>query len=182
MCRLPWPTFHCAVTFDVEDLIEKKVNLLISKCVYNKVLKIGPAPVWHLCHVFSGHIDLLKRRTNISKHREWDGKLWVLCCSFRRTQLNFSGNLRKQNNIFTLYGIFKDRMLSHCGDHYFCKNKYDSVGKKWINTVEKTISPESAQLSWHCRCSNFRFSLRPSLSCWLKNWGSKFIIDMIVIW
>lgn len=43
--RLPWPTFHCAVTFDAGDLIGKKVNLLISKCLYNKILKIDPAPV-----------------------------------------------------------------------------------------------------------------------------------------
>lgn len=62
MRRLPWPTFHCAVTFDAEDLIGKKVNLLISKCLYNKILKIGPAPVWHLCHVLSGRIDSLSRK------------------------------------------------------------------------------------------------------------------------
>lgn len=47
MCLLPWPTFRCGVTFDVEGLIERKnkVNLSISKCVYNKALKIGPALV-----------------------------------------------------------------------------------------------------------------------------------------
>lgn len=73
-CPLLWPTFHCAVTFDVEDLIEKKkVNLLISKCVYNNVLKIGPAPGWHLCHVASCQINLLKwkrcfKQINIHKH------------------------------------------------------------------------------------------------------------------
>lgn len=30
MRRLPWPTFHCAVTFDVEDLIEKKKSQSID--------------------------------------------------------------------------------------------------------------------------------------------------------
>lgn len=84
MCLLPWPTFRCGVTFDVEGLIERKnkVNLSISKCVYNKALKIGPALVWHLCHV--GHIDLLKRAERqrrfkqVHKHTETHGNI----CSY----------------------------------------------------------------------------------------------------
>lgn len=79
---LPWPTFHGAVTFDVEDLIEKKVNLSISKCVYNKVLKIGPAPVWHLCHELSGHIDFDRdasnKLTSAGSMRKSSGSLVVI--------------------------------------------------------------------------------------------------------